>query len=321
MYSRHLVVFATAVVAACMLLPVAAHADTTVDPVVAKAESLVQAGKDADALNLLNGYLAKHPNDARALADRGDAYQDMSEQDKAIADYTAALAVNPEYSYAVASRCDSRYRIDQNNGALTDCTRAIELSPHYAYPYRIRALTNLEMGDKEAALSDANQAVKIAADNAQGYAVRCKVLTSMRKFERAQLDCDTALKYDSANYLGRFFSGRLAIEGGRWSDAQKMFTSILDSDDTDSGSRYGRAIARDHLADYGGSLADIDAYVAKFPDDGDGFYQRALIEQHAGKIELAKTDATEALRHYRIDNDTDGAAKAQKLIDDLKTGH
>lgn len=321
MYSRHLVVFATAVVAACMLLPVAAQADTTVDPVVAKAESLVQAGKDADALNLLNGYLQKHPNDARALADRGDAYQDMSEQDKAIADYTAALAVNPDYSYAVASRCDSRYRIDQNQGALADCTRAIELSPHYAYPYRIRALTNLEMGDKDAALSDANQAVKIAADNAQGYAVRCKVLTSMRKFDRAQLDCDTALKYDSANYLGRFFSGRLAIEGGRWSDAQKMFTSILDNDDTDSGSRYWRAIARDHLSDYGGSLADIDAYVAKFPDDGDGFYQRALIEQHAGKIELAKTDATEALRHYRIDNDTDGAARAQKLIDELKTGH
>src|SRR5690349_975333 len=96
-----------AVIGISVAATVPTRADTTIDPVVLKAEGLEKAGKDNDALKLLNAYLAKNPKDARALADVGDAYQDLGDQQKAIDSYTAALALNPDYAYALASRCDS----------------------------------------------------------------------------------------------------------------------------------------------------------------------------------------------------------------------
>lgn len=54
-----------------------ALADTASASVI-QAEAMLQEGRNNSALAMLNAYLAKNPTDARALADRGDAYQNLS---------------------------------------------------------------------------------------------------------------------------------------------------------------------------------------------------------------------------------------------------
>src|SRR5580692_5035178 len=106
--------------------PVAAGGTDTVNVEVLQAEKLTGEGQNKAALDIFNRYLADHPRDARALADRGDVYESLEDQRSAIADYTAALAVNPDFAYAYASRCQSRWEVDQNELALQDCSKAIE---------------------------------------------------------------------------------------------------------------------------------------------------------------------------------------------------
>ena len=76
-------------------------------------------------------------------------------------------------------------------------------------------------------------------------------------------------------------------------------------------------VAKLSAGSYADALKDADSYIKSNGDDADGHLLRAEIEQKLGNTAEARTSATTALRHYRIDNDTSGAAEAQKVLDGL----
>ncbi len=289
-------------------------------PEVTQAENLMQDGKDAQAIVILNAYLKTHANDARAFVDRGDAYEDLNKHAEAIADYTSAIAINPEYAYAYASRCQSHEMLDDHKLALADCDKAIELDANSAYAHRQRAWAKLGLNDVVGANADADEAVKLAGDNALSYGIQCRARWFAQKYDEAATACATALQLDPKNYQGQFYSGRLALHAQDWKTAESFFSKILAEDDTDVGATYWRAIARRHLQENEGALSDINAYVKANPDDGDGYMVRARIDYQLHDLAAAKADGTTALKHYRIDNETDSITEAQQFLDDVAAG-
>jgi tetratricopeptide (TPR) repeat protein len=294
----------------------AEDAGNTVSMNVLRAEALYKDGKYADSLAILNKYLAEHPNDVNALVDRGDDHEGLGDQKAAIADYTSALALNPEYAYAYASRCESRREIDLNREALADCSKAIELSPKLAYAYRERALIQLGEDDT-AALADADRAVALAPDNAYGFSVRCRIYVALAKYPEAVKDCTTALTADPEQEMAFFSRGRAYIEEQNWNAAIADFGAVLKLNAGETGAYYWLAVARLNGHSYAGALQDVDRYITADRDDPDGYLLRAQIELGLGNKDEARTSATDALRHYRIDNDQAGATRAQALIDGI----
>lgn len=283
---------------------------------VLKAETLSKQGKADEALALLNRVIANNPKNARALVDRGDIYQSADKHREAIADYTAAIAINPEYAYAFASRCESRRILGQYKDALSDCDKSISLQAT-AYALRQRALIHLEMEDGDLALSDANRAVDLDSTNSFSFSSRCRVYFALKRYDEAAKDCDAALGLDENNEQAAFYRGRVYVAKAQWADAEGAFTKLLGMDADQTGAFYWRALSRFETQKFDAALSDINTYIAKNADDADGYMVRARIEKSQGHAEDARRDATQALRHYRIDNDTDGAANAQQFLDSL----
>jgi tetratricopeptide (TPR) repeat protein len=284
---------------------------------IARAEQMYKDGKYKEAIALLNDYLTANPKDATALVDRGDDYAALGEDKAAVADYTAAIAVNPDFAYAYASRCDSRNSLDQNAEALPDCDKAIELDPKMAYPYRIRALIELQEGNPKAALADTDSAIGISANSAYSYQLRCRAYDDLGDLDRALPDCNDAIRLNPDMGEGYFQRGRVEIAQQNWTGAIADFTKSESIQPGPNG-HYWLALSRFKNGDLTEALSEDERYIQMKSDDGDGYLLRAQIEQKMGNTAQAKTSATDALRHYRIANDTNGAAKAQALLDSLK---
>ena len=93
-----------------------------------------------------------------ARTNRGYAYRNLGEYEKAIADFTAELEVNPNpYSYEHRSQV---YFLMKNYGdAIADANTAIELKPDGALNYKTRALIYSAMDLKDEACTERDKAL------------------------------------------------------------------------------------------------------------------------------------------------------------------
>ena len=93
--------------------------------------------------------------------DRGIAYDDEGDYDRAIADFSKAIALRPDYAEAYNNRGTAYHRKANEAQAISDFSRAIQLKPTYARAYYNRAVTRHITGDKDGAKSDYYEAVKL----------------------------------------------------------------------------------------------------------------------------------------------------------------
>ena len=70
------------------------------------------------------------PDFATAYNNRGNVYQDMDDNDRAIADYDMAIKLEPNYAAAYYNRGNSRRAAGDNEGAAADYREAAKLNPH-----------------------------------------------------------------------------------------------------------------------------------------------------------------------------------------------
>ncbi|HEY2555156.1 MAG TPA: tetratricopeptide repeat protein, partial [Candidatus Cybelea sp.] len=80
---------------------------------------------------------------------------------------------------------------------------------------------------------------------------------------------------------------------------------------------YWLALAFMGKGSYGDALKAIDGYIQSAADDADAHLIRAAIEAKLGNSSEARLSATNALKHYMIDNDQSGAKRAQALLNGL----
>ena len=71
------------------------------------------------------------PNDASAYNNRGNAYFNKGDYDRAIADYTQAIRLDPNDAVAYNSRGNVYYNKRDYNRAIADYEVALRLDPNY----------------------------------------------------------------------------------------------------------------------------------------------------------------------------------------------
>jgi len=102
--------------------------------------------------------IALDPKDADAYKYRGLSWQYIDD-DKAIADYTKAIALNPKDAWAYKNRASAWYNKGDNDKAIADYTKAIEIDPQDDTAWYNRARTYSISGEKDKALSDLKRAI------------------------------------------------------------------------------------------------------------------------------------------------------------------
>ena len=119
---------------------------------------LLPAGADFDqAIDL-------DPEDAAAYNNRGLAYANKGDLERAIADYDQAIALDPEDAYAYNNRGVAYFLIGNHDQALADLGKAIEIDSGFASAYYLRGLVHGEIGERERAISDLEKSIELGLD-------------------------------------------------------------------------------------------------------------------------------------------------------------
>ena len=93
----------------------------------------------------------------QAYSNRGLAYYEKGDLDRAIADYSEAIRLDPKYAYAYNNRGNAYYDKGDHDRAIADYSEAIRLDPKYAQAYFNRGVAYLYAGRLPKALADLGQ--------------------------------------------------------------------------------------------------------------------------------------------------------------------
>lgn len=209
-----------------------------IDARFGRAEVLIAQLKPAAALVDLDILIKNDPNDADLLSRRGGVYlYFMDDSDKAIADYTKALALEktPADLLSLGEALTNKGELAKG---LASMDEAIKLKPDFMDAFGSRCYTRMLIGaDKAGALADCDKAI------AMGMPVG-----------------------DSTG----FFRGVLLYQMGKYADAWTAFDKVAKAIPDDPESRYGRGLAGVKL-NRAGAIDDITAALKEDADIPDYF--------------------------------------------------
>lgn len=130
-----------------------------------KVQLLEKEARKREALALLDGYVAKHPDSAVALNNRCWAKATLNlEVDTALADCDAALKLVPYSAATLDSRGFARLRLGQLDAAIADYDSALKLAPALSDSLYGRAIARARKGDEAGAREDLAAARKLSSD-------------------------------------------------------------------------------------------------------------------------------------------------------------
>ena len=121
------------------------------------AKRLRAAAKAVDPeekIRLYTSVIESDPKSAEAYFNRGKAWDDKGDHDKAIADYNKAVELDPRDAEAYYNRGLAYRHKGDCDKAIPDYTKAIELNPQLAQPYYNRGVAFFQKKDYDKAWSD-----------------------------------------------------------------------------------------------------------------------------------------------------------------------
>jgi len=103
----------------------------------------------------------------RAIAynNRGLAYQEKGEVDRAVADFTTAIKFSPNDARVYSNRGSAYATKGELDRAIANLSKAIALNPKYADAYNSRGVAYAKKDDREQAIADYRTALEIDPSN------------------------------------------------------------------------------------------------------------------------------------------------------------
>jgi len=170
----------------------------------------------------LNRDIKQNPDNAWALAHRGETYRLMERYQEALMDFNRCIELDSTYAWAIARRGETYRLMEDYDKALADFSRAIELTPTYAWAIAHRGATYRFMGKcyYDKALADFNRAIELTPTYAWALAYRALIHELLNRYEETLADFDRALALDDTLFNNPLSKrGLLLSYCGRYAEA------------------------------------------------------------------------------------------------------
>ena len=220
--------------------------------------------------------IAFAPNNTAAYNNRGATYTGQGEYEKAIADFSHALALAPNNTAAYNNRGATYDDQGEYEKAIADYDKTITLDPNHASAYYNRGLTYNEQGEYEKAIADFSHAITLDYDPLSGYYYnRGLVYTAQGEYKKAIANFTHAINLDPSNAT---YHNYLCWYGTLMGGATEVLDNCeraveLSIDDSVFARRDSRGLARALTGDYEGAIEDFRAYVRWTKEENEKYKQ------------------------------------------------
>jgi len=137
-----------------------------------KANALGDGGKFTDpkkAIEYLNNAIKLKPDYVEAYNNRGLAYFNLGQYQRAIKDYNKALRLKPDFTKAYYNRGSAYRHLGKHQRAIEDYDNALRLKPDFADAYYNRGAAYDDFGQYQRAIEDYNEALRLKPDYVEAY--------------------------------------------------------------------------------------------------------------------------------------------------------
>ena len=163
---------------------------------------------------------------------RANAYGRLGASERAIADWTEAIALDGEIAAAYNQRAFHYNELGQWAAAVVDLDRAIELRPDRADQYNGRAFAHLNLGNWAEVVADMDAALELAESDDPLIPIylsnRASAYEELGEFELALADFTRSLELDPTNLTSHQNLIGLFISMERLEDARAAATSFAE---------------------------------------------------------------------------------------------
>ena len=259
-----------------------------------RGDAFFQLGQDERALADLDRAVALDPRNAWALAMRGEVLLEKELFDRARADLDRALALDPKCVTALAGRGELFHRQRDYPRALADLDRALALEPTRHTVHARRGGVYSELGELDKALAALDRAIALNASIASYFANRATVHARKGDHARALPDFERALalRPTPSAFADR---GTLYLREGRFDQAIADFGEAIALDPRLARAYSNRGAARIQKGDLAGARVDLERATALDPASAYAWTHLATTKAESGDRAGARADYEKAL--------------------------
>jgi lipoprotein NlpI len=189
-------------------LPLFARAQSSSDIIACEADVKVADERIAACTDLITRAKATGSFTPRSLAmtysNRGVAWKDKGDSDRAVADFGEAILLSPDFAIAFSNRGTVWSQKGDSGRAIADYSEAIRLDPRFAEAYYNRAIDWISRGENDRAIADFDQAIRLSSKLAANALVgRGTSWRNKGDTDRAIADFSEALRLDESLPVAR----------------------------------------------------------------------------------------------------------------------
>jgi tetratricopeptide (TPR) repeat protein len=231
---------------------------------------------------------------AQAAFNRGLAYDNNKEYDKAINDYSEAIRLKPDYADAYNSRGWVFFEKAEYDEAINNFTEAIRLNSNHAFAYLNRGSAYYSKNEYDKAISDYTGAIRLKPDFPDAYYGRGLAYFKKNDYDKAIIDSNEAIRLNP-NYALAFFNRGIAYGGKKEFDkAIRDYNEVIRLDPNNGFTYNNRGFAYYNKKEYGKAIGDYDKAIFLDPKNGTAYYNRGKAYIMQGNLPKATEDFNKA---------------------------
>jgi tetratricopeptide (TPR) repeat protein/serine/threonine protein kinase len=256
---------------------------------------LGQGRKDfAGAARVFTGCLLKRPDHAHAYYCRSNAYRNLGELDKALADLNQAIELAPKSALAWYGRGVVLGRLGRPREALADFSNAIGLDPGNAQAWYSRGVAYNALHQYEKSLADFSKAIELDP-HPDALTARGNAYSSLKQIDKALADLSRAIELDPKSGLAWASRGNVYQSLGRPDEALADSNHAIEQDQKNPWGWISRGNVYRLLGQADKSLADFSKAIDLEPKNAQAWSNRGTAYLDLGQPAKAFAEFTKAI--------------------------
>ena len=248
-----------------------------------------------DSLTLWDDVISKYDQAQDAYYNRGVAYKNLKQWDKAKADFTKTIAIDPDYKNAYVNRGLAYGNLGEYDQSIADFTKVIAMDPQSAEAYFNRGGSYLNLKQWDKAIADYSMVVQLDPDHVMAWFNRGLAYGNTGQADREISDYSNVIRIDP-KYKDAYYNRSIAYSNlGQWDKVITDCSSIIGIDPDWAIAWSTRGVAYWNLGQSDKSIADYTKAIEIDPKYTDAYFNRGLAYGTLGEWDKAIADYSKVI--------------------------